>query len=375
VPSLFTSDEEGHDSHSGFCAAAGGGLVRGLTGTTKSTWITRMLPGNLSVQWRESRAPSVGDVLLCEVLSTGLHGRVETAVGARSKLFPGDRIACVVGNRYATSLLEGVGEISGEHADLLSASGVCGRVLARSDKAARPTSLRVLGQGEVDGQPLRLRDHVSPTALAGLSGVVWFVVVGSAMDSGKTTACASLINGLVGAGYRVGAAKLTGTASARDVGSFRDAGAQPVVDFLDEGWPSTVGCSDEELLTLVTSLAGQLAGAGVEVGVLEIADGILQADTDFLIRALPDVLGDAAFVLTARESLAALAGVERLTAMGREVVAISGVLTASPLTQREVTRSTTTPCFATSVLGDELARSAWMLQAVERCRMLPSSVA
>jgi hypothetical protein len=237
VPSLLTSDEEGHDSHSGFCAAADGGLVRGLTGTTKSTWITRMLPGNLSVQWRESRAPSVGDVLLCEVLSTGLHGRVETAVGARSKLFPGDRIACVVGNRYATSLLEGVGEISGEHADLLSASGVCGRVLARSDKAARPTSLRVLGQGEVDGQPLRLRDHVSPTALAGLGGVVWFVVVGSAMDSGKTTACASLINGLVGAGYRVGAAKLTGTASARDVGSFRDAGAQPVVDFLDEGWP------------------------------------------------------------------------------------------------------------------------------------------
>jgi hypothetical protein len=327
------------------------------------------------VHWREPVSPSVGDVLLCEVVATGLHGRVETAAGARSKLFAGDRIACVVGNRYATSLLEGVGEISGDSADLLSASGVCGRVLGRSDKAARPTSLRVLGQGEVDGRPLRLRDHVAPSPLVDLGGVVWFVVVGSAMDSGKTTACASLINGLVGAGYRVGAAKLTGTASARDVGSFLDAGAVPVVDFLDQGWPSTVGCSNEEMIEIVSGLASELAGAKVDVGVLEIADGLLQADTDYLIRVLPDVLGEVAVLLTARESLAALAGVERLNKLGHDVLAISGVLTASPLTRREVVESTQTPCIATAELGDEVAKSAWMLQSIEQCRVLRSSVA
>jgi hypothetical protein len=340
----------------------------GLRGTTKSTWITRGLPADLPVDWAEPSSPSVGDVLLCEVLSTGLHGRVETAVGARSKLFPGDRIACVVGNRYATSLLEGVGEISGQTIDMLSASGVCGTVLERSDKAARPTSLRVLGQGEVDGRPLHLRDYVTPAVPVDLNGVAWIVVVGSAMDSGKTTACASLINGLVGAGHRVGAAKLTGTASARDVGSFYDAGASPVVDFLDQGWPSTVGCSPQELLACVSGLASVLAASGVDVGVLEIADGLLQADTDFLVHVLPDVLGPMAIVLTARESLAALAGVERLAGIGHEVLAISGVLTGSPLTQREVTLLTATPCIHTAILGDEVAKSAWMRRAVERCQ-------
>jgi hypothetical protein len=43
--------------------------------------------------------PVVGDVLTCEVVSVSLHGRVETRDGSRAKLYPGDRIACVVGNR------------------------------------------------------------------------------------------------------------------------------------------------------------------------------------------------------------------------------------------------------------------------------------
>jgi hypothetical protein len=81
----------------------------------------------------------------------------------------------------------------------------------------------------------------------------------------------------------VGAAKLTGTTSARDVGSFRDAGGDPVLDFADMGWPSTAGCSPAELHQTVVGLADHLRAANVEVGVLEIADGLLQAETDLLI--------------------------------------------------------------------------------------------
>src|SRR5262249_19573778 len=208
------------------------------------------------------------------------HWRIETDRGDRSKLFAGDRIVCALGRRYATALLEGEADLTGRatddachYADLLSASGLCGRVVQRSERTGRPTRLRVLGPAIRADGPLTLRAFALPRAPTGLGAPAWLRVVGSAMDSGKTTACAAVINGLVRAGYRAGAAKLTGTASARDVGSYRDAGADPVFDFLDAGWPSTAGCDLDDLLAVVTGLIGHLAVAGVDVAVLEIADG------------------------------------------------------------------------------------------------------
>jgi hypothetical protein len=320
---------------------------------TKSTWVTRRIAAPLS--WKPAADPVIGDVLLCQVLSPSLHGRVETADGSRAKLYPGDRIACVVGNRYATSLLEGIGEVDGPNSDLLSASGVCGRCVGRSEKASRPTGLRVLGQAFLGGEPLNVRSFALPSPPAPSVEPAWVVVVGSAMDSGKTTACTSLIHGLAAAGYRVGAAKLSGTASARDWCSFRDAGAVPVLDFLDVGWPSTAGCSEEQLHAIVAGLVGHLRTASVDVAVVEIADGLLQTETNALISLLGGHLGSFRTVLTARESLAAVAGVERLARAGHDVVAVSGVLTNSHLAAREVELDTGVPCIATALLGEAIS--------------------
>jgi len=139
------------------------------------------------------REPQVGDLLLCEVVSIGIHGRVETGSGSREKLYVGDRIVCAVANRYATSLLEAVAEIGDGEVDMISASGLCGRVVARAKKAAAPTKLRVLGQAFVESAPLNLRTCMleSPPHRLGTEPR-WVVVVGSAMDSGKTTACAAI---------------------------------------------------------------------------------------------------------------------------------------------------------------------------------------
>lgn len=322
----------------------------------KSTWVTRRVPTDLPVTWGPLRNPAVGDLLLCEVVTIGLHGRAETTTGGRAKLYAGDRIVCAVGNRYATSMLEAVAEVGDDHVDMVSASGLCGRVVTRSKRASTPTALRPLGQAFLDDQPVNLRSFALGAPEPALGDPRWVVVVGSAMDSGKTTACTSIIRGLIGAGNRVGAAKLTGTASGRDFGSFRDAGASPVLDFLDAGWPSTVGCTVPELAEVLHGLTGHLRAAGVEWGVLEIADGLLQAETGLLLESLSAQLGGVDLVVTTREGLAAVACVDLLARLGLELTAVSGLVTNSPLACREVELACSVPCVPTPELGRWLAR-------------------
>lgn len=323
-------------------------------GPTKSTWVTRWMPRDLRIEWRHVAQPGIGDLLLCEVITPSLHGRVETVDGARAKLYPGDRIITALGNRYATSLIEGVGEVAGSQIDLLSASGVSGRSLSLAEKSAPATRLRVLGQAFRGEHPMNVRDFARPRSTTRSKDPWWVVVVGSSMDSGKTTACASLIHGLADGGLRVGAAKLTGTASSRDVGSYRDAGADPVVDFLDSGWPSTAGCTPSELMSIVKDLRSRLAAAEVDVAVLEIADGLLQVETRQLLADILTVLDDPAVVLTVGESLSGVAGVEMLRNLGHRVIAVSGLVTNSPLAMREIENTASIACVRTG----QLARNA-----------------
>ncbi len=328
--------------------------------TTKTTWATRTVPPDLEVDWRRPVSPRTGDLLLCEVLRTGIHGRLETADGARSKIYPGDRVVYVVAGRYATSMLEAVAEVGPDSVDMITASGLCGRVVGRSRDVGTPTRLRPLGQAFVGDHPVNLRDFAVPAQVASgpTDATRWVVVVGSSMDSGKTTACVSVIRGLVQAGQRVGAAKITGSASARDFGSFRDAGATPVVDFLDAGWPSTVGLTDVELADLLRSLTGEIQAAGIEWGVVEIADGLLQRETTALLPLVAEYLPGADIVLTVGDALGAVAGVGLIRAASLPVTAISGIVTNSPLASREAQMATGVPTVATSQLGRHLAARA-----------------
>jgi hypothetical protein len=128
-----------------------------------------------------------------------------------------------------------------------------------------------------------------------------------------------------------------------------------VFDFSDVGWASTAGCSRAELYGIVTGLTGHLRGADVDIAVLEIADGLLQAETDLLVDELAEWIGPVQLVLAARESLAAVAGARLLASRGHEILAVTGVLTSSPLACREVELTGTGPCIATAALGATLA--------------------
>jgi hypothetical protein len=300
------------------------------------------------VPW--SDRPAVGDIALARLEKIGKNATLELTTGRRCGLHQGDLLAVVFGNRYATLQFEGYARADENRCDLLSMGGLCGLVATRHASVAEPSKLRLLGAvADRDGRALRLGDFaVPPSPPSPKPRIV--VVCGSSMDAGKTYTAMSLIIGLRQQGLRVAGIKLTGTASGRDMWSMRDAGACAALDFVDGGLPSTYLCSLKELLHLYELLVGHAVARGAECVVVEVADGLLQAETGALFQASHFVGSVDAWVLAATDPLAAVGGVAVLRGWGITPAAVSGRVSMSPLGLREVEKATKLPGFSAAQL-------------------------
>ncbi len=170
------------------------------------------------------------------------------------------------------------------------------------------------------------------------------------MDAGKTYTVASTITGLRRSNFNVAGIKLTGTAAGRDTWSMLDAGACAALDFVDGGYPSTYLCPLPELLDLYRLLTAQAAAQGADWIVVEIADGLVQKETAALLRSPAFTSTVDAWLLAASDPLAAVGGVAQLKLWGIEPVAVSGLVSMSPLAMREVTEATGRPCMPAKAL-------------------------
>jgi hypothetical protein len=160
-------------------------------------------------------------------------------------------------------------------------------------------------------------------------------VLGTSMNSGKSTTVASIVRGLTAAGYRVAAGKVTGTGAGGDPYMYGDAGATRVLDFTDFGFSSTYLLDGATVSALFTSLVDELAGGEPDVIVVEIADGLLQPETSNLIDDpwFHDIVDTVVF--SAGDAMGAMTGLAELRRRSLDVVAVAGMLTASPLAVRE----------------------------------------
>lgn len=289
--------------------------------------------------------PHPGDIVVGTIEFIGRNGNLELVGGRRSTLHLGDAVALAFGNRYATRQFEGYARASGDMCDLLSMGGLCGQVVSKHANAIDPTRVRLLGAaGDAAGRPLRLRDFALDPAPRGSSFPRVVAVCGSSMDAGKTHTVMSLVVGLGRAGRRVAGIKLTGTATGRDTWATVDAGACVVLDFIDGGFPSTYLCPITDLLDLHELLLAHAALRGAELAVIEIADGVLQRETAALLRAPRFRDTVSAWVYATGDPLAAVGGVSLLRDLAIEPLAVSGVVSMSPLGMREVEASTGLPC-------------------------------
>ena len=158
----------------------------------------------------DSDPPRRGDVVLACVEEIGRHTRIDLVDLTKSSLFVGDVLGLTLAPRYATRQFEAV--VPGDLEDLhfVCSGGICGRVTGVPSAMLQPTRLRALGYLVRDGERVTTRAHRLPPPATPGPGAPVLVVVGSAMDSGKTTAAVSLANGLTRSGCGVAAAKAVG---------------------------------------------------------------------------------------------------------------------------------------------------------------------
>lgn len=296
-------------------------------------------------------SPRPGDVVLAKLEKIGKNTRLELASGRTCNLYVGDLLAVTFGNRYATQQFEGYAQSEDDCCDLLSMGGVCGLVKSKHATVPEPSKLRLLGSlGDAHGRALHLRDFAL-SASSGARRPFVIVVCGSSMDSGKTHTAVNVIVGLHRQQQRVASIKLTGTATGRDLWKTMDTGTCVALDFVDGGYPSTYMCSLGELLALHHTLVSHAASKGADWVVIEVADGLLQRETAALFQsaAFRDTVDG--WVFATIDPLAAVGGVSMLGRWGITPLAISGLMTTSPLATREAQAATGVRCLT----ADELA--------------------
>jgi hypothetical protein len=188
------------------------------------------------------------------------------------------------------------------------------------------------------------------------------------MNSGKTSATASLAHGLTRAGRRVAAIKLTGTGAFGDVTAYRDAGAPVVLDFTDAGMVSTYREPHARIAAALDCLLAAAAHDGADVAVVEIADGVLQAETAAL---LADPLTRGAFagwLYAAPDALAAVGGVATLARHGIAPLCLTGLIARAPLLVAEAEAATGLPVLSREALRDP-AEAIALLHRLEAQRL------
>ncbi len=306
------------------------------------------------------RPPVAGDLAVARVVRLGHHTRLQLASGRRSLLYPEDRILVCYGNRYAPDQFEAAipGNLGECH--LVTAGGVAARVLSRHPRLKPATLIRPEGLlVDARGVVINLRRYgLSVARLATAKRKPVIGVLGTSMNSGKTTAVAALVRGLSRAGLRVAAVKATGTGSGNDLWAMEDAGADFTLDFADMGYPSTYQVPAVEIEVLLDRLLTCAGQSESDVIVVEIADGLMHEETAGLVcgprfrEAVDTVL------FCAGDALGARAGLEWLESRGIPVAGISGLVTASRLARQETQRATALPVWSRDELADpELATS------------------
>ncbi len=300
-----------------------------------------------------------GDLVLARVEVLGQHERIERPDGRRARLFPGDEVLLACGARYAPDQFEADCPTATGPAHLAAAGGIAGIVRTGHDRMKPATLISILGGVcDRDGHRINLRRYGVAVEFRPIDAPV-FAVCGTSMNAGKTHTMASIVRGFALHGKKVAAIKVTGTGAGGDCWHFRDSGAHLVRDFTDAGFATTYGTDVADIFTGAQRLIAEAAAAGADIIVLELADGLFQAETAGLLQleAFRQLLTGVVFA--AGDAMGAEAGAAWLLRAGHELRAISGRLTQSPLAMRELANVVDLPCLAPAdLLREETV--AWL---------------
>ena len=210
------------------------------------------------------------------------YNTLEDVHGRQVGLHPGDVIAGALGHRDALHGYSGkvpervqVGDVL----NVLNLGGVIGEGAEDTPGIGAPFRIEVLGavlrfphlERRV-GLPANVADAALPQIAMPSTLPPILTLVGTSMDSGKTTAACVLIANLARRGLRIAAGKLTGVSLRRDVLQMLDSGAERVSIFTDFGVVTT---NEQNCVPAAHSLVAHLCEAEPDLIVLEMGDGLL----------------------------------------------------------------------------------------------------
>lgn len=329
-------------------------VVNGRLATAKRAFTTRRVPLEAMQTLISGRVrPRPGDLVVAQIERLGQHQKLELTSGRRARLHHGDEIIVAYANRYATDQFESQVPMDLGPTQLVASGGVASSVLTRShDVRAATNIIPVALVGDRRGHPLNVAGFGLDTIPTPTARPTTISVIGTSMNSGKTTTIHRLVRGLALAGHAPGVCKVTGTGSGNDYWIMEDAGAHRMLDFTDVGMASTY-LADVALLERTTvQLIDHLTHAGCRTVLVEVADGLLQRETSRLVDSTAFRSRIDGVVFAAADAMGAIGGVERLRALGLNVVAVAGRLTASPLATREATEALDVPVLTLDELSD-----------------------
>ncbi len=305
--------------------------------------VVRRLQIGSPVTVRDEVDARAGSVVAARVLNDKeTYNTLEDAHGRTVRLNRDDLLVGALGVRSA---LHGyAGEVpasvaAGSRLALLNLGGVVGRCRSWHPSVGPPFEVEILGQvmlfphfGHRAGVPADLSLRAF-TAEGDRPEAPVIYIVGSSMDSGKTSFACALIRTLVAQGLRVSGVKTTGVSLLRDTLAMRDHGAGWICDFTDAGFASTRA---DTAVAAARRIFHELAHQAQDVVVVETGDGLLG---EYGVREILDDPGlrslGAATVFCAQDPVGAWGGVRLLAERwGIRVALVSG-----PVTDNEVGRA------------------------------------
>ncbi|MEO0643954.1 MAG: hypothetical protein AAFY47_11150 [Pseudomonadota bacterium] len=319
----------------------------------KRAFVTRRVNLEDVARIAPAATPKAGDLCLARLVRKGHHERLELPTGRKAKMEQGDEIIVAFGNRYATDQFHGVVPEAMGMCNLVAAGGIAAVALDRHASTRKPTEIETLGTlCRADGTPINVMDYALPQVPQRIGKKSFVIAVyGSGMNAGKTTSVCEIVRALTRANLSTAAIKITGTGAGGDIWQYQDCGAQHVLDFTDAGHASTMGLSSDELDTIANQLIGEVDGK-VDVIVAEIADGLLQSETQKMLASQSFRRRIGSLVLATPDPLSALGGQRMLDDLGYHVAAFTGRISASPLFVEELRQATRTPLLTSKDLKE-----------------------
>lgn len=308
-----------------------------IPNNTKWSFVTRRVNRNdVKKISKDLSTVKSGDLVLGQIIEVNQHKKIQLAEGRGSQSYVGDHVVLVCADRYAPDQFEGVALLNCDASDLLAGGGLLGKLLVANEKMDEPTKIKPLGLlKDNKGVTINVKDYAIKYKQNNIEIPV-IGVVGTSMNAGKTTTAASLGFGFKQLGCKVAALKITGTGAFGDFNAFSDAGCDVVADFTDAGMASTYKQPMSSIIKGAQVLLSHAIESKVDVAIVEIADGVFQSETEILLGS--DYIQNLfdGVIFAASDALSAISGVKMLRYLGLTPVAISGLVTRSPLAIKEI---------------------------------------